>query len=225
MASARCEGLIVYEETVLLRKKNVLRAAAPIALLALALTACGPTDSSSDDKGKADPKPANGASEGTEPEEAGDDSAAGASLKPGESSTVDFKEDTGKFTYKIAAQKVEVGTEAEAQKLVSDPKDAEGLVVAVAHVKFTNTGGGVVKKSPDVGDETEIYADGTRGGLLIGSAEDTNGCSAVTEIENWKIGQSYTICETYMIPKDSKAIEVRWAEESGKTLAWTFQNK
>ncbi|MFM9372117.1 hypothetical protein [Streptomyces sp. Da 82-17] len=200
------------------RRSRALRAAAPVAVLALALTACGGSGEEPADKAKesasSDSKP-----KGDSP--AGGEAEAGP-LKAGESVTAPFKEDDAKITYDIAAQKVDLSTEAEAQKMVKDPKDAKGLVAATAHVKFTNKSGGVVASSPDVGMETEIYADGVRGGLLMFASEDAPGCDDTVDIENWKAGQSYTICQTYMVPAGAKSIEVRWPEEGGATHTWAF---
>ncbi|MFC7304072.1 hypothetical protein ACFQVC_07570 [Streptomyces monticola] len=202
------------------RRTRVLRAAAPVAVLALALTACGGSDSG----GKSDDKAQQGASKpkGDEPEEAQEESGP---MKAGESATASFKEDDAKITYEIAAQKIDLSTEAEAQKMVDDPKDAKGLVAATAHVKFTNKSGGVVESSPNVGMETEIYADGARGGLLMFASEDAAGCEDTVDIENWKAGESHTICQTYMVPAGAKELEVRWPEKGGATHSWAFAAK
>ncbi|QIY59989.1 hypothetical protein HEP86_24685 [Streptomyces sp. RPA4-5] len=198
------------------KKTALLRAAAPVAVLALALTACGGNKKSTatDDAPK------------TKTEKGSSAPADSGELKAGQGGTGKFKEDSGTITYEVAAQKVHVSTEAETKKLVSDPKRAKGLVTATAWVKYTNKGGGVVKESPDVADESEIYADGQRGGLLIGAAEDGPGCEDTLDIENWKAGQSHTICQTYMIPKGAKSVEVHWAGEgqSGSPLIWKFDN-
>ncbi|WUB11815.1 hypothetical protein OG528_22585 [Streptomyces platensis] len=199
------------------KKTALLRAAAPVAVLALALTACGGNKKSAiatDDAPK------------TKTEKGSSAPADSGELKAGQGGTGKFKEDSGTITYEVAAQKVHVSTEAETKKLVSDPKRAKGLVAATAWVKYTNKGGGVVKESPDVADESEIYADGQRGGLLIGAAEDGPGCEDTLDIENWKAGQSHTICQTYMIPQGAKSVEVHWAGEgqSGSPLVWKFDN-
>lgn len=197
------------------KKTALLRAAAPVAVLALALTACGGNKKSTTTTTENDaPKTEKGSSA----------PAGGGELKPGQGGTGKFKEEDGTITYEVAAQKVKVSTEAETKKLVSDPKRAKGLVAATAWVKYTNKGGGVVKESPDVADESEIYADGQRGGLLIGAAEDGPGCEDTIDIENWKTGQSHTICQTYMIPKGAKSVEVHWTGEGSSPLIWKFDN-
>ncbi|MBM7169027.1 hypothetical protein JQK87_11480 [Streptomyces sp. G44] len=200
----------------MLCKKTALRLAAPVAVLALALTACGGGD---DKKSEENPK-ADASRSRTEP-------AKPAALAAGESTTGKVEEGDATVTYDVAAQKVELGTEAGTRKLVSDPKDAEGLVAAVAHVKYTHKGGAPLKDVPDVGDGTEVYADGTRGGLLIGASEDAPGCEDELELEGWKKGESHVICQTYLVPVGAEELEVRWAPEDSERepAVWKFPAK
>ncbi|AOP50263.1 hypothetical protein [Streptomyces lydicus] len=207
----------------MLHTKSVwLRAVAPAAVLALTLTACG---DDKDSAGAQDHKKSNAAADAPKTEKKSAEPVAGGELKAGRRGTGKFREENGKreITYDVAAEKVHVGTEAEARKLVSDPKDAKGLVAATAWITYTNKGGGVVKDMPRVGNESEIYADGRRGGLLIGAAEDGPGCEDTIDIENWKVGQSHTLCQTYMIPAGAKSVEVHWAGEGQSApFVWKF---
>ncbi len=206
-------------------KSAWLRAAAPVAVLALplalTLTACGGKKDASG--AKAD---AARSGSGKTAQKTSADRAVSSGLKPGQSGTRKFREGSGKLTvtYEIAAQKVYVGTEADAQKLVSDPKDAKGLVAATAFVKYTNKGGGEVTGLPHVDNQAEIYADGRRGGLLIGAAESLPGCEDPVDIDSWKTGQSHVICQTFMIPKGAKSMEVHWAADDADEdpLIWKF---
>ncbi|ARF56973.1 hypothetical protein [Streptomyces gilvosporeus] len=210
-------------------KSAWLRAAAPVAVLAmplaLTLTACGGKEDASGAQVDA-AKSGSGAASGATAQKNAADRVVSSGLKPGQSGTRKFREGSGKLTvtYEIAAQKVHVGTEADAQKLVSDPKDAKGLVAATAFVKYTNKGGGEVTGLPDVDNQAEIYADGRRGGLLIGAAENLPGCDDPIDIDSWKTGQSHVICQTYMIPKGAKSMEVHWAADDadGDPLIWKF---
>ncbi|WP_227025196.1 hypothetical protein [Streptomyces tsukubensis] len=162
----------------MLDKTFWLRAAAPAAVLALTLTACGGSDSKDT---AAETNKGGSVSKG---QDKADEKEAGTKeLGVGESVTSPFKEDDGKITYEIVAQKVDVGTAEDAKKLVDDPKKAAGLVPVVAHLKYTNKGGGVVSSYPEVGDNVEIHADGTRGNILIGAADDAPGCESDSDIE------------------------------------------
>ncbi|WP_447037774.1 hypothetical protein [Streptomyces sp. DSM 118878] len=207
----------------MLRKKTALRFAAPVAVLALALTACGGGDDKKSEDKKADaPKSdsANSDSANSEPKQP-------SALKPGESTTGKSKEGDDMVTYDIAAQKVDLSTEAETAKLVSDPKKAKGLVAAVAHVKYTHKAGAALADVPDVGDGAEVYADGARGGLLIGASEDAAGCEDELELEGWKKGESHVLCQTYLVPTGTKALEVHWTPEDSENepLIWKFPAK
>ncbi|MFI5804080.1 hypothetical protein [Streptomyces sp. NPDC051561] len=215
------------------RTRLALRAAAPVAVLALALSGCNGDDQSGAKSDSGAAKQDAGKETPGEAAEGGDkagDSGAGAGsgkkeLAAGESVTSPFKEkEAGQVTYDIAAQKAVVGTEADAKKMISDPAKAKGLVPVVAHVKYTHKGGKPVASYPDVADNVEIYADGARGGLLIGAAEDAKGCEDDGDIENWTQGQSHTFCQTYMVPVGAKSIEVRWAadEDSEDPYVWKF---
>ncbi|MBW5424686.1 hypothetical protein GKQ77_24500 [Streptomyces sp. BG9H] len=200
----------------MLCKKTGLRLAAPVAVLALALTACGGGD---DKKSEEKPK-ADAANSQEKPK-------APSALSAGESTTGKVKEGDVTVTYDVAAQKVDLGTEAETKKLVSDPKRAKGLVAATAHVKYTHKAGAPLAEVPDVGDGAEIYADGARGGLLIGASEDAAGCEDELELEGWKKGESHVICQTYLVPVNAKELEVRWAPEDSEAepAVWKFPAK
>ncbi|MFG3115364.1 hypothetical protein ACGF4C_13250 [Streptomyces sp. NPDC048197] len=163
-----------------------LRVAAPVAVPALALTACG---DKKDTSATQDGKKSNSGAGAPKTNKTSDPAGDGA-RKPGQAGIGRFKEESGNITYEVVAQKVHVGTEAEAKKLVSDPQDAKGLVAATAWVKFTNKGGGVVKEMPKVGNETELYGDGRPGALLIGAAEDGPGCEDTSTSRTGRPGRA-----------------------------------
>ncbi|MEU8892009.1 hypothetical protein [Streptomyces sp. NPDC048442] len=207
------------------RKKLALRAAVPVAVLALALTGCNGDDKAEGAKGGAGAaKETTGAAK--PPADGAGEAAGKKELAAGESVTSPFKEkEAGQVTYEIAAQKADVGTEADAKKMIDDPAKAKGLVPVVAHVKYTHKGGKPVGSYPDVADNVEVYADGARGGLLIGASEDAKGCEDDGDVENWAQGQSHTFCQTYMVPVGAKEIEVHWAadEDSKEPYVWKFK--
>ncbi|WP_328973387.1 hypothetical protein [Streptomyces sp. NBC_00239] len=204
-------------------RKTVLRAAAPIAVLALGLTACGGGDSSESDSGKSSDR---SAAAGKGEASVSPRDPAGGELAPGKAATGEVKEGSQRVTYDVVAEKVDVGTEAEAQKLVTDKEAAKGLVLAVAHVKFTHKGGPALAERSEANKGTRIYADGQRGALLIGAADTGAGCEDPYDIEGWKAGESHTLCESYLVPANAKSIEVHWsANDEGDPSIWKFANK
>ncbi|MFG3247367.1 hypothetical protein [Streptomyces sp. NPDC048187] len=198
-------------------RKTALRLAAPVAVLALALTACGGGDDDSDADAKA------GATAAASPSPSGP--VSGGDMAQGESATGKVAEDPGQVTYDVVAQKVEVGTEAEAAKAVADAADAKGKVLATAYVKYTHKSGPALTEGSDVHDATTVFADGQRGGVLIGASEDAAGCEDPYDVDSWKQGESHVFCETYVIPANAKSVEVHWSEEDGEPYVWTFPQK
>ncbi|MGW6024669.1 hypothetical protein [Streptomyces sp. NPDC055099] len=179
--------------------KTTSRAVATVAVLALALTACGGGDGKKDASDrKRVPRAA------------------------GESATGEAKEGDVFVTYDLTAQKVELGTEAETAKMVSEPKLAKGLIPAIAYVKYTHRSGPTLTERPRASQPTTIYADGKRGTLIVGAADRAPGCEAPWSIKGWKKGQTHVMCETYLVPKDAKDLEVHWSEQGGRTFIWKF---
>ncbi|MFF6878348.1 MULTISPECIES: hypothetical protein [unclassified Streptomyces] len=195
--------------------QTALRLVAPVAVLALTLTACGGGDDTADAKsaGTAQAK----SSPSPEP-------TSGGEMGTGESATGKVAEDPGKVTYEVLAQKVDVGTEAEAAKAVSEPDKVKGKVLAVAHLKYTHKSGPALTDGSDVHDGTTVFADGQRGTVLIGASEDAAGCEDPYDVDSWKQGESHVFCETYVIPANAKSVEVHWSEEDGEPFIWKFPN-
>ncbi|MEU6763068.1 hypothetical protein ABZ916_11160 [Streptomyces sp. NPDC046853] len=185
----------------MLYRKTALRVAAPVAVAALALTACGGGD------GKKD---------------SGDRAKAGARAA-GESATGESKEGLVSADYEVTAQKVELGTEAETAKMVSDPEEAKGLIPAVAHVKYTYKSATPLATSPRVSYSSRIWADGRRGTLIVGAADGKQGCEAPRSIKGWKRGESHVLCETYLVPENAKDLEVHWSDLDGEAFVWKFE--
>ncbi|MGW0647288.1 hypothetical protein ACWD4T_00535 [Streptomyces umbrinus] len=200
----------------MLPHQTTLRLAAPVAVLALTLSACGGGDDATD--AKKSPEPKAPASQAAKP-------ASGGELATGESATGKVKEEDGTVTYEVTAQKVDLGTEAEAAKLVQDPADAKGMALAVAHVKFTHKSGPTLSNESDAGDGTRIWADGQRGALLIGAAEDAPGCEDPYDVTSFKSGDSHVFCESYLVPANAKSLEIQWSEENGEPYIWKFPNQ
>jgi hypothetical protein len=185
--------------------KTALRLAAPVAVLALALTACGGgDDADADAKGSSSPEASASPSQ----------AASGGDLATGESATGKVAEDPGEVTYEVVAQKVDVGTEAEAAKAVADAADAKGKVLATAHVKYTHKSGPALTDGSSVHDGTTVFAD-----------EHAAGCEDPYDVDSWKQGESHVFCETYVIPAGATSVEVHWEEEDGEPYVWKFPQK
>ncbi|MEU9183956.1 hypothetical protein AB0D14_05185 [Streptomyces sp. NPDC048484] len=205
----------------MLRRKTAVRVAVSVAVLALSLTACGGGYDGADAKPKQSESQSEAAASGSPAAEA----ASGGARDTGQSATGKVEEGDVEVTYDVTAQKVDISTEAEAQALVQGKADAKGMVLAVAHVKFTHKAGKPLTDSSDANDGTTIWAGGKRGVLLIGASDEAPGCEDPYDIESWKQGESHVLCESYLIPANSKSVEVRWSEEDGEPYVWTFPGK
>ncbi|MEU9228974.1 hypothetical protein AB0D40_31990 [Streptomyces massasporeus] len=194
--------------------------AATVAALALALTACGGGDDTADAKSTA---PAGEKVRETPPPSP----ASGGDMDPGQSAMGKVDEDPGTVTYEILPVKVDVGTEAEAAKAVSEPDRAKGNVLATARVTYTHKGGPALTGGSDVHDAATVFADGQRGTVLIGATEDAPGCEDPYDVDAWREGESHTFCETYVVPANAKSIQVHWTEDEvdGEPYIWEFPNK
>ncbi|GGU67953.1 hypothetical protein GCM10010211_36790 [Streptomyces albospinus] len=47
----------------------------------------------------------------------------------------------------------------------------------------------------------------------MGGPKCLPGCDDPVDIDNRKVGRSRVICQTYMIPKGARALEVHWGDE------------
>ncbi|MEU5900203.1 hypothetical protein [Streptomyces venezuelae] len=207
----------------MLNRKSTLRVIAPIGIaLCLGLSAC-----SSGEKADAEPAPLDKVESSASvkaPKQAQADSpkSEGGARSVGQPATGVVKEDEGEVVYDITARKVETGTEQEAQRLVQDKAAAKGMVLAVAHVEYTHKSGPALTDSSDVGDSTTLWADGKRGTVLLFAPKDNADCEDPYKIDSWKQGESHTLCESFLVPADSKTIEVHWSEEDGEPFVWKF---
>ncbi|MGW2325436.1 hypothetical protein ACWC5C_06680 [Streptomyces sp. NPDC001700] len=209
----------------LLKKTTWLCVAAPVGVLALTLTACGSSGKKSHTSTSPKHKPHSRFSGTHKNGTRGASAAAKAVLKPGQSASRAFKEDTGvKPFYSITARRIDIGTAAEAKALVSDPADAKGKVPATGYVTYRHLSGAAVKEWPRVGDYADVYADGQRGAKVIGG-DAPKGCVDPDAVKNWKDGQSYSLCNTFLIPADTKRLEIAWTEIGGKPFVWKFPSR
>jgi len=143
-------------------------------------------------------------------------------LESGEIATGTVKEEGVSVTWDVVAQKVDVGTEAEARELLENPEEAEGKVLVTAFVKFTLKAGKPDTLGPETG-HIAVWADEQPGDWLLGLffPEWAKGCDNDND-NQWKRGESRTICEMNLIPKGADELSVHWSTESfsGEDFVW-----
>ncbi|MBD0424180.1 hypothetical protein H0H10_34305 [Streptomyces sp. TRM S81-3] len=189
--------------------RTVPRLVAPVAVLTLALTACGSADDGTDAERAAAPATSAPPSPSA---------SAGGAMARGESATGKVDE----VTYAVVAQRVDVGTRAQAAKAVADAADAEGRVPVVAHVAYTHKGGPDLTDGSGVRDRTAVFADGRRGAVLAGASEAAPGCEDPYGVGSWERGGRHVFCVTYLVPADATSVEVHWSPEGGEPYVWSF---
>ncbi|MFJ8158378.1 hypothetical protein [Streptomyces sp. NPDC094468] len=189
------------------RHPIALRLAGPLAVLALAVSACSSSDG-----------PAGAARPATT--QAKPSPSTPAALAAGDSVSGKVKEDHGTVTYGVSALRILYGTQAQAKAAVQDPADAKGKVLAVAHVRYVHQAGPTLTSSTNADDSTTVWADGHRAAILLGSPTDSADPYAIA---SWPTGQSHTICEYYLVPASAKKAQVHWTPDgNGTPYVWSF---
>ncbi|MFJ3763006.1 hypothetical protein [Streptomyces sp. NPDC090080] len=194
------------------RHPIALRLAGPLAVVALAVSACSSSDG-----------PAGAARPATTQAKPSPSAAAtSAALAAGDSVSGKVKEDNGTVTYGVSALRILYGTQAQAKAAVQDPADAKGKVLAIAHVRYVHQAGPTLTSSTNADDSTTVWADGQRAAILLGSPTDSADCDDPYAIASWPTGQSHTICEYYLIPASAKKAQVHWTDGIGTPYVWSF---
>ncbi|WP_263170136.1 hypothetical protein [Streptomyces sp. SCSIO ZS0520] len=210
------------------RTTRWLRAAAPVAVLAWTLTACGGGDSGTEgaEGARKDVKGSRSAAAPTASEAAGGGTAdSGDSGDGGDSGRSEADGRKAGHTFEVKAEKVDVGTEAEAVELAA--ARGEGRVPATAHLRFTNRGA-TIAAAPRTGT-IEVRAHGRPGTPVTrhtASAEGAAGCEDQDRIRNWKRGETHVLCATALVPRGAGDLEVRWVKDAsdGFSYSWDFKN-
>ncbi|AJE85363.1 hypothetical protein SLNWT_4987 [Streptomyces albus] len=207
------------------RTTRWLRAAAPVAVLAWTLTACGGGDSGTEgaEGARKDVKGSGSAAAPTASEAAGGGTAD--SGDGGDSGRAEADGRKAGHTFEVKAEKVDVGTEAEAVELAA--ARGEGRVPATAHLRFTNRGA-TIAAAPRTGT-IEVRAHGRPGTPVTrhtASAEGAAGCEDQDRIRNWKRGETHVLCATALVPRGAGDLEVRWVKDAsdGFSYSWDFKN-
>ncbi|RKN03233.1 hypothetical protein [Streptomyces radicis] len=206
-----------------------LRAVAPAAVLALALTACGSDDSDDDAAGSAGAEQSETTEESpaAEDEAQGDDAAepadggGSATLAEGETSEpVAWEDGDTVADLAVTLDRVHVGTAADLAALnLSSP--AEGLVPASIFLSFEHAGGDPLQRPRPGIVASMTLADNAQQTNLVGSPEIPGGCPADSDfVDALAEGETAELCKSVLIPEGSQVASVEWY--SGDTdLSWT----
>lgn len=205
------------------RRKTLLRAAAPVAILALALTACGPDDNDSSDDGKADDKSSSdsadkggdddGASDDADADDKGDDSDKGGDDAPGSGGELtlgqtapeekEVKRGDGTVKVKITAEKVDTGKNADLTAAGFSPDKVKGKYPVYAYFKYEVTEvTSPVDAGTDFNSTTAVLdAEGKPGSrfIAIGGQPLKGGCPDKDRDLKWEKGTTATLCTTFLM--------------------------
>ncbi|WP_143659472.1 hypothetical protein [Streptomyces sp. MP131-18] len=219
---------------VFMRKSAWLRAAAPAAVLALALTACGSDDDSEDaftpgadeSEQTEEAAPAEDDAPAGEADAAEEEAAAGGvpgTLGQGEpSEPVPYEEGGTVADLTITADRVDVGANADLASL-NTSADTSGQRPAYVYVTFAHAGGDTLEYPRPISDTSLFLTDGSMAGFVtaFGDLGLPNGCPEGSGDSPPTIGpgEEITMCKTFLIPESVEPGEVTW--ESGETeLTW-----
>lgn len=227
------------------RKSAWLRAVAPAAVLALALTACGSDDS---DDTSDDAAPEQSTEEETEepqedleeedaPEGEEEEDAEGGSGTAHEQfegmdpvleglSIGDFggpiTVDGAEMWMKV--DKVDVGAPEDfGNEDVFDPEDYAGLKPAYLHMTFVHVGGEELTSEKVVGDATVHTVDGERATPLILIGVDMpGGCPRGGNSDDFSVGAEATQCDTVAIDEGAEPGSVIFYGDDQVELEWAL---
>ncbi|MDT0443004.1 hypothetical protein [Streptomyces johnsoniae] len=220
---------------VFMRKSAWLRAAAPAAVLALALTACGSDDDSEDaftpgaeeseqteEAARADDDAPAGEADAAEEEEAAAGGASGTLGQGEPSGPVPYEEGGTVADLTITADRVDVGANADLASL-NTSADTSGQRPAYVYVTFAHAGGDTLEYPRPISDTSLFLTDGSMAGFVtaFGDLGLPNGCPEGSGDSPPTIGpgEEITMCKTFLIPESVEPGEVTW--ESGETeLTW-----
>lgn len=202
------------------RRSHVLRAIAPVAVLALALTGCGSddSDSSSDSKGdtsQSESSDDKNADENDSTDDSADEDAGpGGELKLGESGEQTSKKGDGEATLKITAEKVDKGVNADLVDAGFDSEKVKGKYPVHAYLKYEVTElSGEIEPGTDFNTTAAVLdTEGKPGSrfIAIGGEPLKGGCPEKDRELKWEKGTTATQCTTYLMPEGKEIDKVAW---------------
>ncbi|MDJ1131564.1 hypothetical protein [Streptomyces iconiensis] len=205
-------------------RKALIRAVAPAAVLALALTGCG-SDDSSDSKaeGKTDGKKSS--SEKTEQGGAEEEAPAGP-LKLGQTAPGQHKYDMsdGKAKLEITAKTVKTGANKDLLAAGLKGEDVKGMQPVFVTFQYTVKEGSKLD-DPGFNRKVRVLGEDKKPGkslIAIGADPIPGGCPDVDEVK-WKAGDTKTLCSTFLLPEGTAAEQVAWAGDLRDPLIWNVK--
>lgn len=130
----------------------------------------------------------------------------------------------GKAKLQIAAQKVNVGKNTDLTDAGLRASDVKGMYPVFVHVKYTVK---EAKGLDDPGFNRKMAVMGTgktpaKRLMAIGGDPIKGGCPEDQEFE-WKVGDSNTMCSTFLMPEGKKPVQVAWAGDMRNPLIWNVK--
>ena len=206
------------------RRKTLLRAAAPVAILALALTACGPDDNDSSDDSKGDDKSSSdsadksGDDDGADEDKAGDDApGSGGELTLGQTAPEEkeIKRGDGTVKVKITAEKFNTGKNADLTAAGFSADKVKGKYPVYAYFKYEVTEvTSPVSPGTDFNSSTAVLdAEGKPGSrfIAIGGQPLKGGCPEKDRDLKWEKGTTATLCTTFLMDEGKEPAKLAYS--------------
>ena len=204
-------------------KRSLLRAAAPVAVLALALTACGSNDSP--DEGKKDAKA--GTSQDDKSEQRDQETQDKGPWTVGETApgTHEFESGSEKADIEITAKKVDTGKNADLLAAGLKKSDVKTMYPVFVHFTYTLKKTAKPMDDPDFNLKARVMGTGNEPGrklITIGAADIKGGCPDQEDI-TWKQGDTHDVCSTFLMAEGKDVEQVAWAGDLSNPLLWNVK--
>lgn len=205
-------------------RKALIRAVAPTAVLALALTGCGSDDKSeseSDGKKSSSEKTEQGSKQEEKKEEAPSGPLSLGQTAPGQH---EYDMSDGKAQLEITAESVKTGKNADLLAAGLKGEDVKGMQPVFVTFKYTVKEGAKLD-DPGFNRKVRVLGEDKKPGkslIAIGADPIPGGCPDVDEIK-WKTGDTKTMCSTFLLPEGTAAEQVAWAGDLRNPLMWNVK--
>lgn len=206
-------------------RKALIRAVAPTAVLALALTGCG-SDGSSDSEAseKGDKKSSSDKTEQGGQEKKTQTPAGPLSLGQTAPGQHEYDMSDGKAELEITAKSVKAGKNADLLAAGLKGEDVKGMHPVFVTFEYTVKEGSKLD-DPGFNRKARVLGEDKKPGkslIAIGADPIPGGCPDVDEIK-WKAGDTKTMCSTFLLPEGTAAEQVAWAGDLRNPLMWNVK--